>query len=204
MTTINYTTIRRGLASLDAAAAHTASGVSRPKVEEIFAPEQHAGALDPNVTIVLGARGAGKSFWAGVLGDEKTRKAASDAYPNLGLSKLIVRFGFTGLPNDGSVSRATIDNQVPPEREQAYASLLWRCVLLRAIQSALDPEAKPATISSLMKQYADPEEWEQECERGDRRLSKRRAKVLVVFDALYRFHSALNRRPTVLRHRVSE
>ena len=67
MTSIDYSTIRRGLAALDATAAHTASGVNRPKVEEIFAPEQHAGALDPNVTIVLGARGTGKSFWAGSL-----------------------------------------------------------------------------------------------------------------------------------------
>ena len=184
MTSIDYSTIRRGLAALDATAAHTASGVNRPKVEEIFAPEQHAGALDPNVTIVLGARGTGKSFWAGILGDEKTRRAASDAYPNLGLSKLIVRFRFTGIANDGSVSRATIDSQVPTEQESAFASLLWRCVLLRAIQSALDPHAKPATISALMKQYSDPEEWEQECERGDRKLSKKRSKVLVVFDAL--------------------
>src|SRR5205085_2046973 len=105
------------------------------------APEQHAGALDPNVTIVLGARGTGKSFWAGVLGDEKTRKAASEAYPNLGLSKLLVRFGFTGLSNDGSVSRATIDSNVPAGQEAVFASLLWRCVLLRALRSAAEPDA---------------------------------------------------------------
>src|SRR5512134_1435673 len=107
MSIIDFTAIRRSLASLDASAAHTASGESRPKVEEIFAPEQHAGALDPNVSIVLGARGAGKSFWAGVLGNDETRIAAAEAYPHLGLDKLIVRFGFTGVMNDGSISRPT-------------------------------------------------------------------------------------------------
>jgi len=116
MSKVFFQDIQQGISSLDASTAHTASGENRPKVEEIFAPEQHAGALDPNVTIVLGARGAGKSFWAGVLGDNLTRNAAADAYPNLGLDKIIVRFGFTSISNDGSVSRATIDSQVPTGR----------------------------------------------------------------------------------------
>jgi hypothetical protein len=74
MSKVFFQDIQQGISSLDASTAHTASGENRPKVEEIFAPEQHAGALDPNVTIVLGARGAGKSFWAGVLGDNLTRR----------------------------------------------------------------------------------------------------------------------------------
>jgi hypothetical protein len=184
MNAIDLKEIRRGLASLDASAAHTASGATRPKVEEIFAPEQHAGALDPNVTIVLGARGAGKSFWAGVLGDNVTRKAAADAYPKLGLDKIGVRFGFTGVANDGSVSRATIDNLVPAGEEHSRGSLLWRCVVLRALNSALKPTEKVPTISSMMDKYKDPEEWERECSDVDERLSSNGRKVVVVFDAL--------------------
>ena len=184
MSIIDFTTIRRSLASLDASAAHTASGDSRPKVEEIFAPEQHAGALDPNVSIVLGARGAGKSFWAGVLGNEDTRIAAAEAYPHLGLDKLIVRFGFTGVMNDGSISRPTIDSQVPVGEERTLASLLWRCVLLRGMKSALHPGATPAKISELMRQYRDPEDWEQECGKADHKLAQDGGKVLVIFDAL--------------------
>ena len=154
---IDFEAIRRGLASLDASASHTASGESRAKVEEIFAPEQHAGALDPNVTIVLGARGAGKSFWAGVLGDDETRRAASEAYPHLGLKDVVVRFGFTGVVGDDSVSRATIDRQVPVGQELSRGLLLWRCVVLRALQSALTPTAKQPAISAMMQQYEDPE-----------------------------------------------
>ena len=81
MTMIDFAPLRRGLGRLDASASHSASGESRPRTDEIFAPEQHAGALDPNTTIVLGSRGAGKSFWAGVLGDENTKLAAASAYP---------------------------------------------------------------------------------------------------------------------------
>ncbi|MBI1208451.1 MAG: hypothetical protein GC191_14340 [Azospirillum sp.] len=184
MSAIDFAAIRRGLASLDASAAHTASGENRPKVNEIFAPEPHAGALDPNVTIVLGARGAGKSFWAGVLGNDETRKAASEAYPHLGLDKAIVRFGFTGLENDGSVSRATIDHQVPNGQERSLGLLLWRCVVLRALQSALIPPVGNQTIGAMMKNYADPEQWEHDCAAADHILSTGGSKIVVVFDAL--------------------
>lgn len=181
---IDFAAIRRALSSLDAASAHTASGANRAKIEEIFAPEQHAGALDPNVTIVLGARGAGKSFWAGVLGGEETRQVASEAYPRIGLDRLIVKFGFTGLAGDGSVSRATIDALVPASREKALGLLLWRCVIFRALQSALRPDDQLPTIAALMKKYGDPEKWEDDCSKADKQLSSKRNKLLVVFDAL--------------------
>lgn len=181
---MNYLAIRQGLAELDASASHAASGDSRPRPEEIFAPEQHAGALDPNVTIVLGARGTGKSFWAGVLGNDATRQAAAAAYPNLGLDKVIVRFGFTGLANDGSVSRATIDSLVPPGKEGELGLLLWRCVVLRALRSARNPHSKPQTIASMMREYSDPEKWEEDCDAANRELQKINLTVVVIFDAL--------------------
>ncbi len=180
----DFEAIRRGLASFDPSANHTASGEGRPKVSEIFAPEQHAGALDPNSMIVLGARGAGKSFWAGVLGDTETRAAAADAYPQLGLDKITVRLGFTGQTNDGSVTRATIDHQVPVGEEATRGLLLWRCVVLRALMSVVAPEEPPMPIGRMMERYADPEDWEIDCAETDRRLTGAGGKVLVIFDAL--------------------
>lgn len=184
MCAVDFFSIRDGLAKLDASASHTASGENRPKPNEIFAPEPHAGALDPNVTIVLGSRGAGKSFWAGVLGNDDTRKVAAEAYPHLGLETVEVKFGFTGLEGDGSVSRATIDHQVPEGKERSLGVLLWRCVVLRAVQSAINSSAKPPTIGSMMEKYADPERWEEDCLTTDRNLSEARRKIIVVFDAL--------------------
>lgn len=181
---INFTLIREGLAALDASASHAASGEDRPKVSEIYAPEPHAGALDPNVTVVLGARGAGKSFWAGVLGDPSTREAASEAYPRIGLNNLEVKFGFTGLLKDGSVSRATIDAQVPDGQERARGSLLWRCVVLRALHGTINPGVKQKTISEMMTEYSDPEVWENDCEEADEQLTNKGKVVLVIFDAL--------------------
>ena len=64
----DFLAIRRALADLPS--DHDASGQHRPTVDEIFTPEQHANALDPNTPVVVGARGTGKSFWAGVLEHE--------------------------------------------------------------------------------------------------------------------------------------
>ncbi|MBF0306829.1 MAG: hypothetical protein HQL41_14385 [Alphaproteobacteria bacterium] len=184
MNVTDFAVIRRGLASLDASANHTASGQGRPTGEEIFAPEQHAGALDPNKMIVLGARGTGKSFWAGVLGNDDTRALVAEAYPLLGLDKIAVGFGFTGQNNDGSVSRAAIDHQVPVGEESSLGVSLWRCVVLRAVRSAIDPDWSPSTIGAMMRDYADPEAWEADCADADRQLTSRGERVVVIFDAL--------------------
>jgi len=181
---IDFAIIRDGLARLDASASSSTSGDDRPLPKEIFAPEQHVGALDPNTTIVLGARGTGKSFWAGVLAHPDTRNIAVEAYPRVGLQNLDVQLGFTGQDGDGSVTRATIDAQVTVGSERAQGVLLWRCVLLRAVLRATRPELPPQRISRLMEEYADPEEWEEAMERADRALRKSKRRVVVIFDAL--------------------
>lgn len=179
-----FALIRSVMAQLDISASHAASGEYRPTVEEIFAPEHHAGALDPNTTIVLGARGAGKSFWAGVLGHENTKALAHTAFPKIGLDNIRVSFGYTGVTNDGSVTKATIDARIPPGSEAERGGRLWRCVILRAFQQALNPNRPPRTISSLMKQYEDPEEWEQDCRELDQRAVSEGVRTLILFDAL--------------------
>lgn len=154
----NLVAIRAGIAALDSSVAHAASGHDRPARGEIFAPMQHAGALDPNTSIVMGARGTGKSFWAGVLGYSATREAAAPAYPNLSLERLRARFGSTGLSRDGSVSRATLDALVPSGQERVVGTRFWRCVMLRALMAEVEGAERPPTVGSLMERYADPEE----------------------------------------------
>lgn len=176
--------LRLLLASFDASVSHTVSGLGRPQVNEIYAPEHHAGALDPHVPIVLGARGSGKSFWAGVLGNEETRNVAAAAYPRLGLNQLEVKFGFIGQEGGGAVSRETIDAIVPEGEERARATLLWRSIVMRSVMAALDPDAKPPRIKNLVEKYQDPEDWEEECEKLDKVLCENNQTVLVLFDAI--------------------
>ncbi|MDR3537565.1 MAG: hypothetical protein P4L71_13795 [Acetobacteraceae bacterium] len=184
LTAENFVILRSALAALDASASSTVSGADRPHPEDIFAPEQHVGALDPNTTIVLGARGAGKSFWAGVLAHEDTRATAADAYPHIGLQRIDVALGYTGQEGDESISRATLDARVPPGTEAAQAVLFWRCVLLRAVRRATSPDEPPQRIAMMMTDYADPEDWEEAMSQADMVLRGRNRSVVVLFDAL--------------------
>jgi len=108
---IDFAAIRSALAALPS--DHDAVGDHSPTVDEIFTPDQHANALDPNTPVVVGARGTGKSFWAGVLGKDDTRAVTASAYPNLHLDQLIVKSGYSGLPNDYTVSAKIVDKWVP-------------------------------------------------------------------------------------------
>ena len=60
---IDFVAIRGWLAAMPS--DHDASGQYRPTVAEIFAPEQHASALDPNTPVVVGARSGGGRLQAG-------------------------------------------------------------------------------------------------------------------------------------------
>lgn len=169
---------------MDTSASSSATGEARPQPDDIFAPEHHIGALDPNTTIVLGSRGAGKSFWAGVLANSDTRAVASKIYPSLKLNAVQVELGFTGQGGDNSVSRETVDAQVLEGTERVRGALLWRCVMLRALLMAVDPSQPMPRIGQMMRDYADPEDWEYAMSTADTQLALRSERVVVLFDAL--------------------
>jgi hypothetical protein len=177
-------TLRSALANLDSSAASTATGADRPTPSNMFAPEQHVGALDPDTTIVLGARGVGKSFWAGVLLHEDTKAVASAAFPNIDFKRMLVTAGYSGQNGDNSVSQETIDARVPDGDERRLAPLLWRCVLLRAAHIVIAPDSAPERVAAMMTRYADPEEWEEAMAAADAKLRERDKVAVVIFDAL--------------------
>lgn len=162
---------------------HDASGEQRPEVGEVFAPVQHASALAPTTLIVVGARGAGKSFWAGVLERPETRALAAEVYPNLGLDKLLVRFGYTGFGEGSAVSRQVVQARVPSNDHDA-AVVFWQTVILRAGWSAIGDHRGGEPMSNLLNDYSDPELFEVELRRVDEVLQGQDRVALVIFDAL--------------------
>jgi hypothetical protein len=179
---IDLPTIRSALAALPS--DHDASGEHRPTVDEIFTPEQHANALDVNTPVVVGARGTGKSFWAGVLGQDETRAETARAYPNLGLDRLIVRPGYSGLQGDGTVSAKVIDARVPKGKETERAPDLWQAIIMRAAKSALQPSEEPRGVREFMDDYSDPEDAAKEFNSLDKQFTESGRTLLVTFDAL--------------------
>jgi hypothetical protein len=179
---IDYSAIRRALAVLPS--DHDASGEHRPTVEDIFTPDRHASALDPNTPVVVGARGTGKSFWAGVLGQDDTRAATALAYPNLGLDRLIVRPGYSGLSDDNTVAPKTIEARVPRGSSIEIAFDFWQAVIMRSAISALHPAEDAPTIRECMERFSDPEDLAKAIRSLDRRFAESDRTLLVTFDAL--------------------
>ena len=174
--------IREAIARFDPSASTTIVGADKAKLKEVFAPTAHSNSLDPANTLVLGARGAGKSFWASVLFNEDTRKLAADLYPRLGLDKLQVQIGYGGVNNAG-VSKATIDQHVPSGREKTDAGPFWQAVIAGAALSVTEPDQRhPA--SEMLNRFANPEDWDEAMAVVDSSLTGQGKTLLIVFDAL--------------------
>lgn len=182
MTVVNFNAIRQVLANLSS--DHDADGEHFPQVGDVFAPEQHAAALAPSTLVVVGARGAGKSFWAGVLGQDDTRGLAAQVYPRLGLDRLVVQYGYNGFDGISAVGRPTIEARVPEPTEHERAVFFWQIVILRTALTALGAAEGGVTTAHLMARYADPEDFALEMRRVDKTFSDAGKTLLVIFDAL--------------------
>lgn len=174
--------IREAMARFDPSASTTIVGADKAKVQDIFAPTAHSKALDPATTLVLGARGAGKSFWASALYNPETRELAAALYPRLGLDKLQVQIGFGGVRRAG-VSKAIIDQLVPVGQEKAAADSFWQAVIAGAALEVTEPGQKHA-VKEMLKRFADPEDWADAMEEVDDKLTENGETLLIVFDAL--------------------
>lgn len=177
-----FANARAAIASLPADASNDAIGSSAPTLETLYAPETHAAALDPTTPIVEGARGAGKSFWAGVLYDPALRTAAGTAYPHLGLGELEVAFGYSGIEGPEGVGRDKLDSCVSPDASPAQARAFFWATILRALPRT--GAEQRSRLSELLSTATDPESREEAISRAEHDLGKRNATVVVVYDAL--------------------
>lgn len=174
--------IRAAMAALPADVSNDAIGAHAPKLEELYAPETHAAALDPSAPVVQGARGAGKSFWSGVLGDKELRKAAHTAYPRLGLPRVDVEFGYTGIEGPSGIGREKLDQCLPMEAGIDEARFFFWATILRALDKAAGMPV--GSLTAYMQIARDVEEREARLSRTDQALQKDGRILLVVYDAL--------------------
>ncbi|BDG08381.1 hypothetical protein [Anaeromyxobacter paludicola] len=181
--------IREAIAHLPADVSSDAHGVQAPTLEELFAPPSHSAALDPAASVVQGARGAGKSFWAGVLAKRPLRTAAATAYPRLGLDRTEVEFGFTGLPGPEGLDREKLDSILPERTDASSARIFWWATVLRALERACGREK---SLRELLPIAEDVEARERLIEHSSRELKNQ--VLLVVYDALDTVASSWPRR----------
>jgi hypothetical protein len=181
-TPTEFLEIRRAIASLDTSAGSDAIGAHAPRLDEIYAPDAHAAALDIRAPIVLGARGTGKSFWAGVLGQDDLRGAADQAYPHLGLARLRVKFGYTGIEGPTGVGRDKLDACLPPDATSADARAFFWATVLRALAGATGSDVPE--LHELMNVGHDIKERERRLSVADDELQRSKQTLLIIYDAL--------------------
>jgi len=183
---IDVKAIRLALKSVDPAPAHDA--VTPPANEEIYAPADHEAALDPDRPLVVGGRGAGKSFWSAALVDPQARAFLGKIYPRLKLSKTRVSLGFSGtdISSQGALSAEIFDQLIEDGRK---AELIWRAVFLRSAEDLIEEEL-PQTWRKLVAWCSeDAERLQQALREADKKLIAKGEKLVVVFDALDRLAS---------------
>lgn len=125
--------IREALRSLPRLAA--VSSGNRPTMDEIVFPDSHADILDPDVSLVIGNRGMGKTFWSLALADDALRPVIAKRYlasRSMRLEDYDVSLGFADEEGRlGIISRPDLESI----SERIPTDTVWRAVLIRQLAS---------------------------------------------------------------------
>lgn len=151
-----------------------------------YVPPSHARALDPDVPIVEGMRGAGKSHWWAVLSSSEHRQYLSRAFPELRIKEggLEVARGYgIGLPPD----RCPGKDVMLKLQERFSARHIWQTIIAvnAEFPKPFPYEARKWTnmVDWVSK---NPEEYEDLLFTIDETLHRSGTKKLILFDALDR------------------
>lgn len=154
-----------------------------PSPAELFTPNGHRDALDPDVTLVRGGRGVGKTFWYLALQEEGLRYLAARQYRLSALERLAVHPGYgTALrPLDypGPAAIAGLLDSFDP-------LILWQAVCLHALDPD-PPVAAPDWHALVAQLVAEPTRFETRLAAADAGAGE--ATHLIVFDALDRLNA---------------
>lgn len=179
--------LRIALSQLTPAPSHDA--VTPPELQQIYTPEGHEAALDPDRVLVVGGRGTGKSFWSASLLNEQTRRFVAQSYPRLSLDKCRVALGFAGVDTDvnDAPSREELDDLI--EVDGHRPEKVWRAVFLRAAGRFV-PMGLPTSLRGsdglVAWVDADAARVQQHLRRADEEMSSQGLRLVVLFDALDR------------------
>lgn len=182
MTEMRFPHIADAFRQIPETVAHDSPEVDLPG--ELYIVPSHEKALDPEIIVVIGDRGTGKSFWSAALTTQSARGLMDHEFRRLQLKNLIVRWGFgTARGSEDYPSKNTLQNLLKNFRPEE----IWRAVLLRHVAAHLEepiPSADWNERAGFVR--TDPEAEEKLLARADRELRNNGQQVLIVFDALER------------------
>ncbi|MCX2733538.1 hypothetical protein OOZ19_25125 [Saccharopolyspora sp. NFXS83] len=151
----------------------------------LFTPSSHRLSLDPDVTIVRGGRGVGKSVWFQALQKDQLRELAAEEYRLPQLRRIVPHPGHGAalLPArypDADTIRAMLDRGAEPRD-------IWYAVVLQALEV---PEVRALPKWSARVEWVrdNPEDRAGALARADEEAERAGRTELVMFDALERTH----------------
>jgi len=157
----------------------------RPDLRTLFTPNTHRQALDPDVTVVRGARGAGKTVWFSALQEPVLRALATDSYqlPRLGTVDPIAGYG-SALEPERYPGPKAMESLV---RAGGDLDDIWSAVLLVALGV---PELTAGRTWSDRIEWlrSNPDARDGVIARADREAGRDGRIRLLMFDALDRLH----------------
>lgn len=146
----------------------------------IYIPPGHIKALRLESSLVVGARGVGKSFWTAALGSVHLRRVLEQPIPEL--AKTDVYAGHAQKPDNSAYpSQKTFEQLL--QISKPYD--IWRCVVVRRLAMVIG-ESIPCEdwTATLHWVIANPEPIDKILEQVNRLLVERDRHLLFVFDAL--------------------
>lgn len=156
-----------------------------PELRFTYLPATHTKSLRPENMLVVGIRGAGKSFWWSALQDQQHREMLG---PSIGLQKdTIVSIGFGETPNpDEYPGKDTLASLLKEEDPR----MVWKTAVFKQIVGSYTQASefmKFEDWKSRVKWVREhPEVVEKELFRIDKKLGESGGYHLVLFDALDR------------------
>ena len=157
-----------------------------PPPDLVYLPPSHRKALDLDRLVVVGMRGAGKTFWWSALQTQAVRDLVDQGDTRrTGWSNIDVHVGFGTKPASGRYpDKDTLLNLIGRGLEPR---LLWWTVLARQIASREHPVARCERWSERARFVREnPEEIARLFEERDEEYALRGEHCLVLFDALDR------------------
>lgn len=176
---------RLALANLPELAAQ--ESLVPPPLAGVYVPAYHVKALHLDASVVVGMRGAGKSWWTAVLASSEHREFVSEQLPSSSLSKVEARVGFGLDDTEADFPRAETLGLLLKEGIDPVG--IWLAVVLRHARRATErdsaAQAEPwrEWVSWVVQNRVEANTQLTTC---DRELRCRDRVLLVLFDAFDR------------------
>lgn len=153
-----------------------------PTMGSLYIAPAHIKALRLECSLVVGARGVGKSFWTAVLGSPELRSLLGQSIHEL--EQVDVHTGYGVAASADYPDASTFQSLLG----LGHCALdIWKSVVLRWLAPSDDPQLPRSSWSDTVAWLkGHPEEVARQMLQANERLQSRGRRGLVVFDALDR------------------